>query len=263
MLECTLLLEQKGRSLLVVKLISNLKELYKGEDILNKHICIACISGITALLTDQDLLKTIQNNPLMLIIALVIAIIGAAYLFGYTIETVHLRLQAGITVLPEITTQPFRRVLGMILIMIVWSFYTMLFGGIVLLFAQLIGIKILAMLLVLGVIVFSLFVTYVYIAYAKSFQTFGLMNITLPFKFIKEGFVDTFILILKFIFLSIALTIPLLIIYFILGLINKNIGLGLAICIGGYFSFIIQLLWYTSLAEIYENKLQAEVEELY
>ena len=89
------------------------------------------------------------------------------------------------------------------------------------------------------------------------------MNITLPFKFIKEGFVDTFILILKFIFLSIALTIPLLIIYFILGLINKNIGLGLAICIGGYFSFIIQLLWYTSLAEIYENKLQAEVEELY
>ena len=136
MLECTLLLEQKGRSLLVVKLISNLKELYKGEDILNKHICIACISGITALLTDQDLLKTIQNNPLMLIIALVIAIIGAAYLFGYTIETVHLRLQAGITVLPEITTQPFRRVLGMILIMIVWSFYTMLFGGIVLLFAH-------------------------------------------------------------------------------------------------------------------------------
>ena len=44
----------------MVKVLENLKELYAGEDILNKHLCIACVSGITALLTDQDLFVPVR-----------------------------------------------------------------------------------------------------------------------------------------------------------------------------------------------------------
>ena len=78
----------------MVKVLENLKELYAGEDILNKHLCIACVSGITALLTDQDFIKSLiaQHNFLLVLVALVIALAGCLYLFGYTIETVHYRL---------------------------------------------------------------------------------------------------------------------------------------------------------------------------
>ncbi len=252
---------------ILVKLIENIKELYTGEDILNKHICIACISGITGLLSDQDLLKSLiaQNNTFMIIVALIIALVGGLYLFGYTIETVHYRLQAGITVLPEINTQPFTRILGMALIMIVWIVYASIFAALIFTVSFLLvaGIKILTLLLVLLYALFVLSISYVFVAYAKDFKSFGLFNFTLPFKFMKEAFADSLILIVQFVILSILLSIPLLAVYFLLAFINKNLGMGIAICIGSYISFIIQLLWYNSLAEIYEEKLQDEVEELY
>ncbi len=250
----------------VVKVLENLKELYKGEDVLNKHLCIGCISGITALLTDQEFIQSLvaQHNFLLMLAVLVVALAGCLYLFGYTIETVHYRLQAGITVLPEITTQPFKRIIGMAVIMLVWAGYTLIFGGVVLAFAFLVAaIKALAFIIVLLYALFIMFTSYVFIAYSKNFQAAGLMNIALPFKFMKEGFVDTIILTLKFTVLCIVLTIPLVVIFMLLGVISKTFGLGLAICVGGYFSFIIQLLWYNCLADIYEEKLQDEVEELY
>ena len=250
----------------MVKVLENLKELYAGEDILNKHLCIACVSGITALLTDQDFIKSLiaQHNFLLVLVALVIALAGCLYLVGYTIETVHYRLQAGITVLPEVTTQPFNRVLGMAIIMLVWAGYTIVIGAVFMALAVILSVtKIFTILIVLLYAFFVLFTSYVFIAYAKNFQAAGLMNIALPFKFMKEGYLDTLILMLKFLVLSIVLTIPLVGIFLLLGLVSKTFGLGLAICVGGYFSFILQLLWYVCLADIYEEKLQDEVEELY
>ena len=251
----------KGVSL--VKLIENLKELYKGENILNKHICLACISAITGLLTDNDFFKAIiaQNNFVVGLLAIIAAAAGALYMFGYTIETVHSRLQAGIALLPEITGQPYKRIIGMMLIMLVWLVYACFI--LVLLTTLVFLIPAIKLFIIALMVIYFLFVPYVYVAYAKNFKAFGLMNIMLPLKFMKKSFVDTIILSLKFTLLFIIVCIPVILIYMAFTPLGRTVSMGVLSCLVGYVTFVMQLLWYVCLADIYEEKLQDEVEELY
>lgn len=248
----------------MMKLISSIKELYTGEDLLYKHLSLACISGLISLLSDKDFVENLisQNNHAMAIAGVIATIIGSLYLYGYVIEVIHFRLQTGIIALPELDTKPFGRILSILPLLLLWGFYFLIF--IVLMIIPII-FKLFPITIVMFIayIIFTLFVPFIFIAYAKNFQTFGLTNITLPFTFMKLAFVDLFLTVLKFCLLYIVIIIPIGLLGMILIMINSTVGFALAASIIGYMSFIMTLVWYNALAEIYIDKLDMEIEELY
>lgn len=245
-------------------IINDIKELYQGEGILYKHLSLACISGIVALTGDSELWKNLasQGNFIMMLICIIIAIIGSFYLFGYIIETIHYRLQAGIVVLPELTTQPFSRGLAMILIILAWGFFTSIVGAILIIPMAILMQPILVGLMCILFFIYAIFVQFVFIAYAKEFQSIGLFNITLPFKFMQIAFGDMALLSLKYFLVYICAVIPAFLIGLIINIINSSLGIAISLCLIGYISFILQIVWYNALAEIYEQKIDGMVDGL-
>lgn len=245
-------------------IINDIKELYKGEGILYKHINLACISGIVALTGDSELWKSLasQGNFLMIIMCCLIAIVGSLYLFGYIIESVHYRLQTGIVVLPELTKQPFARGIAMIVMLLIWGVFTSIVGGVLIILPAIMMLPVLVAITCILFFIYALFVQFVFVAYAKEYQSFGLFNITLPFKFMQVAFGDLLILAIKYFFLYLCAAIPAFLIGAVIGIINASIGTAITLGLIGYVSFIFQIIWYNSLAEIYEKKIDGMIDGL-
>ena len=143
--------------------------------------------------------------------------------------------------------------------MIVWFIYVLIA---ILFSVALMSNK--SLLLVVGIFLFLFilflcaFVNFVYIAYLKNFDSKGLYNITLPFKYMKYSFSDFVLLGLLFIpVYGVAMT-PSFIVGLLFGLMGVKTIMALYAggILGGYLGFIVQIVWYYCLVQIYRDKIE-------
>lgn len=249
-------------------MVDGFKKVFSGENALIKHIylflitCILSLASVHVQILANAMEKTKDFGDFnSLLICLIATLIIGFYMGGYNLLFAHNSYNKELKeILPEINIKPFKIFWNAIPIMIVWSLY--------MLAVILISIAFMTShspLIILGIFLFLLFIficafiQFVYIAYTKNFNHKGLFNILLPFKYIKYSFSEFVLLGLLFIpVFSIAMT-PSFIVGLILGLSGiKNINIAIYIggILGGYFSFIVQLVWYYCLVQIFKQKIE-------
>ena len=75
-----------------------------------------------------------------------------------------------------------------------------------------------AIILVAAILFFAVFVYYIFLAYAENFNSKGLMNIALLFKFIKPAFKPLYIKLILFILITLAAAVIYILLYTVAGL---------------------------------------------
>lgn len=208
------------------KIIQSLKNLYKGDDILKRHLGICGLLIIPALLggvagfIDKDMPKEVMivTGVIALIIALM-CIIPCLFLNGLFISFAKDRLNLG-TGIPKITTDTFVEGLKVLPLQIVWGLYFLIiFGGISLLFfiplmsvfsqgsnpqtstilLVIGGFLIFFLLTMLFCILICPFMNYIYIDYVNEGKLCGyLFNPLKIFDYMKRAFKETMLVFVKF-----------------------------------------------------------------
>lgn len=248
-------------------MIDGFKKVYSGKNILSKQIFMFLIIAILSVSTVnvQIMANTIEKtkeipNISQLLICLAITIIIGIYTGGYNLLFSHNAFnRENKDILPEITFTPFKVFLKTLPLMIIWSLYIL-----VAIFFSMFLISSKSLLTVLGIFLFLFllflcaFVNFVYIAYIKNFDSNGLFNITLPFKYMQKSFSDFVLLGLLFIpVYGVAMT-PSFIVGLLFGLMGAKTIMALYAggILGGYLGFIVQIVWYYCLVQIYREKIE-------
>lgn len=248
-------------------MIDGFKKVYSGKNVLSKHFFMFIIIAILSISTVnvQIMANAIENtkeipNISQLLICLAITIIIGIYTGGYNLLFSHNAFnRENKDILPEITLTPFKVFLKTLPLMIIWSLYIL-----VAIFFSMFLISSKSLLTVLGIFLFLFllflcaFVNFVYIAYIKNFDSNGLFNINLPFKYMQKSFSDFVLLGLLFIpVYGVAMT-PSFIVGLLFGLLGAKTIMALYAggILGGYLGFIVQIVWYYSLVQIYKNKIE-------
>lgn len=248
-------------------MIDGFKKVYSGKNVLSKHIFMLIIIAILSIATVnvQIMADTIEKtkelpNIWQLLICMIITLIAGIYTGGYNLLFSHNSFnQENKDILPEINLTPFKVFFKTLPLMIVWSLYIL-----VTLFFSMALISSKSLLTVLGIFLFLFllflcaFVNFVYIAYIKNFDSNGLFNINLPFKYMQKSFSDFVLLGLLFIpVYGVAMT-PSFIVGLLFGLLGAKTIMALYAggILGGYLGFIVQIVWYYSLVQIYKNKIE-------
>ena len=247
-------------------MIDGFKKVYSGKNILLKHLLMFIIIAILSIATVnvQIIADTIEKtkeltNISQLFIYLGLTILIVIYTGGYNLLFSHNSFdKENNDIFPDINFIPFKVFFKTLPIMIVWFIYVLI--------AILFSIALMSnksLLLILGIFLFLFilflcaFINFVYIAYLKNFDYKGLYNITLPFKYMKYSFSDFVLLGLLFIpVYGVAMT-PSFIVGLLFGLIGiKTINvLYIGAILGGYLGFIVQIVWYYCLVQIYRDKI--------
>lgn len=248
-------------------MIDGFKKVYSGRNVLSKHIFMLIIIVILSIATVnvQIMADTIEKtkelpNIWQLLICMIITLIAGIYTGGYNLLFSHNSFnQENKDILPEINLTPFKVFFKTLPLMIVWSLYIL-----VTLFFSMALISSKSLLTILGIFIFLFllfvcaFINFVYIAYIKNFDSKGLFNIMLLAKYIKYSFSDFVLLGLLFIpVYGVAMT-PSFIVGLLFGLMGAKTMTALYAggILGGYLGFIVQIVWYYSLVQIYKNKIE-------
>lgn len=247
-------------------MVDGFKKVYSGKNVLLKHLLMFIIISILSIATVnvQIIADTIEKtkeltNISQLFVYLGITILIGIYTGGYNLLFSHNSFaKDNKDILPDINFTPFKVFFKTLPIMIVWFIYVLIA---ILFSVALMSNK--SLLLILGIFLFLFilflcaFVNFVYIAYLKNFDSKGLYNITLPFKYMKYSFSDFVLLGLLFIpVYGVAMT-PSFIVGLLFGLMGiKTINvLYIGAILGGYLGFIVQIVWYYCLVQIYRDKI--------
>ena len=110
---------------------------------------------------------------------------------------------------------------------------------------------------------FGTFIQFVYIAYAKHFNTFGLYNIKLPIKYCKLAFGSVIVLGLLFIPIGICAMIPSFVVGLALGLSggsDTSTAMYAGGLLGGYLGFVVQMVWIYCTVQIYKEKIEPNLD---
>ncbi len=248
-------------------MIDGFKRVYSGKNVLLKHclmffiIIILSISTVNVQIIADTIEKTKElTNISQLFIYLGITILIGIYTGGYNLLFSHNSFdKENKDIFPDINFIPFKVFFKTLPIMIVWFIYVLIaiFFSIALMSNK-------SLLLILGIFLFLFilfvcaFINFVYIAYLKNFDSKGLYNITLPFKYMKYSFSDFVLLGLLFIpVYGVAMT-PSFIVGILAGILGVKAMTAIYIgaILGGYLGFIVQIVWYYCLVQIYRDKIE-------
>lgn len=248
-------------------MIDGFKRVYSGKNVLLKHFLMFIIISVLSITTVnvQIITETLEKtkelpNVWQFLLYIIITLIAGIYTGGYNLLFSHNAFnKENKDMLPEITLTPFKVFFKALPLMIVWFIYVLI--------AILFSITFMSTkspLLILGIFLFLFFlfmcafINFIYIAYIKNFDSKGLFNITLPFKYMKHSFSDFVLLGLLFIpVYGVAMT-PSFIIGLLFGILGFKTMTALYAggILGGYFGFIVQIVWYYCLVQIYKEKIE-------
>lgn len=249
-------------------MVDGFKRVYSDANAITKHIWLFVITGIVSVMSvyvqnaAEAMEKTKELGSLNgLLICLLLTIVIGIYMGGYNLLFSHNSFNNEKEhSLPEINIKPFKVFWDALPLMIVWTLYV--FAAIGLAFAFLAShsfLIIFGIFLILAVLFICAFIQFIYTSYSKNFNKTGLYNISLPFKYIKFTFSDFVLLGLLFIpVYSVAMT-PSFIVGLIMGLSGvKDVSVAMYAggILGGYLSFVVQLVWYYCLVQIFKEKIE-------
>ena len=249
-------------------MVDGFKRVYSGTGKLTKHILLFLITGIVSISSVyvQTVAETMEKTKELgslngLLVCLLITLIIGVYMGGYNLLFSHNSFNNEKEYsLPEINIKPFKVFFDALPLMIVWTLYV--FAAIGIAFAFLVShsfLIVLGIFLILAVLFICAFIQFIYIAYTKNFNKKGLYNIVLPFGYIKHTFSDFVLLGLLFIPVYSAAMTPSFIVGLMMGLTGvKNVSAAMYAggILGGYLSFVVQLVWYYCLVQIYKEKIE-------
>lgn len=197
-------------------LIESYKKVYENKKIHIWLFIIAFIWSLSSTIFDIKIGKpdTYRQNPFDIIFNIFIG--------GYSLQFLHNAINnINSGVLPSFKEIQSKVFWGMIKLNIIWGLYAgaALFLAVVLYMVALHTI-ILPIIVIAGVAFLSVFVYYIFLAYAENLNSKGLGNISLIFKFVKPAFKQTYIKLILFLLFSLAVAVIYILIYTAAGLIG-------------------------------------------
>lgn len=239
------------------------KKVYSGPQFGLNHICLFALSGIISVISlmFQNTSKAKASPDFsLLIIGAVLLFAISIYLGGYTYKYMHnCFYPEKESYLPDFDGEPFALFFKALPLVFAWGLYFFLIALICLIIKALIIPAIILFLII------TPFISFIFVAFSKNFDTSGLFNPILPFKFFPQAFGDIVVLGLCFIPLWIAASIPSVISGVIMGISGTGTEtnsyiLYAAGILGGYIGLIFQFVWNYCLVQIYKDKLENIVE---
>lgn len=253
--------------------IDGFKKVFTGKNALIKHIFIILITSVISLVSVyfQILAETAEKASKLpefpfktFIIALIVMFVAGIYLSGYNFQFLHNAFNnESDGVLPEFTSKPYGIFWRAFPVMLVWTLYIIAAMAlcISLFFAGPIFIVV-GIILFFAILIISAFVQFIYIGFAKHYSREGLYNISLLVKYLKLTFESFALMALLFIPIYSAAMSPSFFLGMFMGLSgikDVNMIMYAGGVLGGYLGYIVQLVWYYGLVQIYKEKIDTEV----
>lgn len=196
-------------------LIDSYKKVYENKKI---HVWIFLLVFVWLLLSflfDNAIGKpdSIKQNPVDLVFNLLVGI--------YSIQFLHSAILKNSS-LPSFKDINWKALLGVICLNIVWGFYLVIMLVLVAASYFIMHSVVLPAILLLFVLFISIFIYYIYLAFAEDFNYKGLLNIKLIFDFIKPATKETYIKFGQFFLITVAFVVVYLILYILLSLLGLD-----------------------------------------
>lgn len=187
-------------------LIDSYKKVYENKKVHIWIFLIALVWSVLSNLCDIALGKpdTARQNPFDLLFNFLVGI--------YSIQFLHNAIMSDSS-LPSFKEINWNALPWLIGLNIVWGFYLLIALILAVVSYFVMHSLILPAALIILILLLSVFVYYIYLAYAEGFNINGLLDIRLIFKFIKVSAKETFIKLGLFLLFSIAVILVYLIIY--------------------------------------------------
>lgn len=241
----------------VLKFIPNsLKKIYTGKYTILNHITLFSICGIYSVITTMlDGMEKAKFMPdiSLLVISIIILILTAIYLTGYTYTFINKYYDESAIGLPDTDQEPIIAFWKSIPLGLCWLMYCLIFSALCIT----IFFKILIVGIILITLISSILMSLIFVAFCKNYEAKGLFNILKPFKWVNKSFKEIF----QFVAVFVILLIIIIAILIGSGLLLKmcNINPDCAVCsyiyaiICGYIGFILQLIWDYGFIQIYKK----------
>lgn len=213
------------------KIIESFKNLYKGENVVKQHICIAllfylpCLASTILQFLDKESKK--EEVIIILVSAVIVGLLSIVPVFvlqGLWAKFVNRRFSEAYGI-PKLSWDCLSRGLKMFPLTLVWGLYigipcllylalvfigfgltissqdsVIVFSQPVIVIVAVLGLLLAVMLLFIPLFLISPFVNMVFMKYCEKFEySKELFNPLLPFRYMKKAFKDSIFLALKFI----------------------------------------------------------------
>lgn len=197
-------------------LLESYKKVYENKKIHILLFIIAFVWSLCSTIFDIKIGKPdiFKQNPFDIIFNIFIG--------GYSLQFLHNAINnINSGVLPPFKDIQGKVFWGMIKLNIIWGLYAgiALFLSVVLYMIAFHTI-VLPIIVIACVAFLSVFVYYIFLAYAEKLDSNGLGNISLIFKFVKPAFKQTYIKLILFILFTLAVAVIYILIYTVAGLIG-------------------------------------------
>lgn len=216
------------------EIIDSYKKVFENK---KANIGIAVFALIWSILTTSFDMKfgtgsSVKNNPIDFIFSIFIGVYSLQFLHN-AINNINGRI------LPTIKEIQPKILWGMIKLNIVWGFYTIIILLLALTTYIFTHLLIFPIIILVTLIIISVPVYYIYLAYAENLDTKGLFNITNIFKFLNASYKPLYINTFVYLFISIAL----IIVYAIFYLFTQENSV-FDIIVGTISSYLFIITWY-------------------
>lgn len=213
------------------KIIESFKNLYKGENVVKQHICIAllfylpCLASTILQFLDKESKK--EEIIIILVSAVIVGLLSIVPVFvlqGLWAKFINRRFSEAYGI-PKLSWDCLSRGLKMFPLTLVWGLYIGIPGllylalvclgfGIsissnqdpVFMIVAVLGLLLAVMLLFIPLFLISPFVNMVFMKYCEKFEySKELFNPLLPFRYMKKAFKDSIFLALKFVLVKMVM----------------------------------------------------------
>ncbi len=242
-------------------------KIFFGEDAIIKHIILFMLTGIISIISvyfsiTSETIKATKVLPdfAKVMLAVVILAVVGIYLSGYNFKLVHNAFDSNKKdILPNFGADSFNVFWKILPLMIYWTACIII--ALILSSSLLVvpGIRFIGLFLFIFILFLCAFIQFIYIAYTENFDKAGLFNIMLPIKFVKPSIGSLCLFGIIFIPIYILSMFPSFVAGIILGFIgvkDTNMIMYIGGILGGYFSFVIQMVWYYCLVQIFKEKIK-------
>lgn len=212
------------------RILESFKNLYRGSDVVKKHLMVALmfvipgLLGATAQFADKEYKEILVPVLIAAVILLVLSIIPILFLSGFYIKFVNKRLVDGAEGIPAMDLDCLVQGLKLIPVYFVWSVYVgipvgLYFFAVIAAFLCLMATKPetyvvilstivlfgLCFLLIIPLFIITPFIQQVYIKYAETLEySKSVFNPLTPFRFMKRAFKESMLVALKFLIVSVV-----------------------------------------------------------
>lgn len=213
------------------KIIESFKNLYKGENVVKQHICIAllfylpCLASTILQFLDKESKK--EEIIIILVSAVIVGLLSIVPVFvlqGLWAKFINRRFSEAYGI-PKLSWDCLSRGLKMFPLTLVWGLYigipSLLYLALVCLgfgisissnqdpvfmIVAVLGLLLAVMLLFIPLFLISPFVNMVFMKYCEKFEySKELFNPLLPFRYMKKAFKDSIFLALKFVLVKMVM----------------------------------------------------------